>query len=140
MLRRIQNAIILRMSLQLQLSDLQIMTETVCTESKHIMMSTLPVLMEKPFLPLTQTEMSFRTDIQNCIQFFAQDKCAFIAGYYGVISMVKRNLQYFFPAFSKYREITSFAVDEAADCIVFFMSQKLNDLIYFTFRYINKTY
>ena len=81
-----------------------------------------------------------RTDIQNCIQYFSTDKCAYIAGYYGVICMIKRNSQSFFPAVSDYREITSFSVDEANDVIVFFISQKLDDKIYFTFKYINKTY
>ena len=54
--------------------------------------------------------------------------------------MIKRNSQSFFPAVSDYREITSFSVDESNDVIVFFISQKLNDKIYFTFKYINKTY
>ena len=81
-----------------------------------------------------------RTSLTNCIQYFSPDKCAYIAGYYGVISMIKRNAQYFFPAVAEYREITSFAVDESNDSIVFFMSQKLNDKIYFIFKYINKTY
>ena len=81
-----------------------------------------------------------RTDLQNCIQYFAPDKCAYIAGYDGVICMIKRNAQYFIPATEDYNAITSFSVDESNDCIVFFMSQTLEDKIYFIFRYINKTY
>ena len=77
-----------------------------------------------------------RTDLQNCIQYFSSDKCAYIAGYYGVICMIKRNAQYFIPATEDYNQITSFCVDESNDCIVFFMSQTFEEKIYFIFRYI----
>lgn len=81
-----------------------------------------------------------RTDLTNCIQYFSPDKCAYVAGYYGVICMIKRNAQYFIPATDDYDEITAFTVDESAECIVFFMSQIKDDKIYFVFRYVNKTY
>jgi len=81
-----------------------------------------------------------RTDLQNSVQFFAQDKFAYIAGYYVVIYSFSKPGQFFFPAYSDYREITSFSVDESNDIIVLFLSQKVNDRIYFIFRYINKTF
>ena len=81
-----------------------------------------------------------RTDLQNSVQFFAQDKFAYIAGYYVVIYSFSKPGQFFFPAFSDYNEITSFSVDESNDIIVLFLSQRLSDKIYFTFRYINKTF
>lgn len=80
-----------------------------------------------------------RTEVQNCVQFFSNDKCAYLAGYYGVICMTKRNAQYFVPAVTDYGEITSFAVDESNDSILFFMSQQAEGRIYLIFRYINKT-
>ena len=81
-----------------------------------------------------------RTDLQNSVQFFAQDKFAYVAGYYVVIYSFSKPGQFFFPAFSDYNEITSFSVDESNDIIVLFLSQRLSDKIYFTFRYINKTF
>ena len=81
-----------------------------------------------------------RTDLQNSVQFFAQDKFAYVAGYYVVIYSFSKSCQFFFPAFSDYNEITSFSIDESNDIIVLFLSQKQNDKIYFTFRYINKTF
>ena len=81
-----------------------------------------------------------RTDLQNSVQFFAQDKFAYVAGYYVVIYSFSKPGQFFFPAFSDYNEITSFSIDESNDIIVLFLSQKQNDKIYFTFRYINKTF
>ena len=81
-----------------------------------------------------------RTDLKNSVQFFAQDKFAYVAGYYVVIYSFSKPGQFFFPAYSDYREITSFSVDESNDIIVLFLSQKVNDRIYFIFRYINKTF
>ena len=81
-----------------------------------------------------------RTDLQNSVQFFAQDKFAYIAGYYVVIYSFSKPGQFFFPASSEYNEITSFSIDESNDIIVLFISQKVSDKIYFTFRYINKTF
>jgi len=81
-----------------------------------------------------------RTDLKNSVQFFAQDKFAYVAGYYVVIYSFSKPGQFFFPAYSDYREITSFSVDESSDIIVLFISQKVNDRIYFIFRYINKTF
>ena len=81
-----------------------------------------------------------RTDLKNSVQFFAQDKFAYVAGYYVVIYSFSKPGQFFFPAYSDYNEITSFSVDESNDIIVLFLSQKVNDRIYFIFRYINKTF
>ena len=81
-----------------------------------------------------------RTDLQNSVQFFAQDKFAYIAGYYVIIYSFSKPGQFFFPASSEYNEITSFSIDESNDIIVLFISQKVSDKIYFTFRYINKTF
>ena len=81
-----------------------------------------------------------RTDLKNCVQFFSQDKFAYVAGYYVVIYSIQKNYQYFFQAYPEYNEITAFSIDESSDCIVLFMSQKVNDRIYFIFRYINKTF
>ena len=81
-----------------------------------------------------------RTDLKNSVQFFSQDKFAYVAGDYVVIYSFSKPGQFFFPAYSDYREITSFSVDESNDIIVLFLSQKVNDRIYFIFRYINKTF
>ena len=81
-----------------------------------------------------------RTDLQNSVQYFSQDKFAYVAGYYVVIYSFSKPGQFFFPANSEYQEITSFSVDESNDIIVLFISQRVKDRIYFIFRYINKTF
>lgn len=78
-----------------------------------------------------------RSDVKENIQFFAPDKCAYLAGNYVVITTIKEKVQNFFPANAENGEITGFAVDEYRDYIMLGIAQK-GDKPRITLQFINK--
>lgn len=78
-----------------------------------------------------------RSDVKENIQFFASDKCAYLAGNYVVITTIKDKVQNFFPANPKNGEITGFSVDEHRDYIMLGIAQK-GEKPEITLQFINK--
>ena len=65
-----------------------------------------------------------RSDLYQNILFFSQDKVAYIAGNYLVITIIKERIQVFIPARKDLGEITAFSIDENKESLYVVIAQK----------------
>jgi len=95
-------------------------------------------LLKEKYASITlKNALGLRTDVNDNINYFSMDKCAYLSGNYVVICTIKEKTQYFIPANPKFGEITCFAIDERGDHILLAIAQ-IAEKNQITIKIINK--